>query len=69
MADYEYVVISLAELVKWPSLLSTRGTKIKEIASSLTQGLNKKASQGWELVTIYATMGTGFAVFKKKNSG
>ena len=66
MDRLEYLVLPLSEIVESPELLSLAKTKIDKIASSLTEHLNTKVSEGWELVTIYATMGNGFAVFKKQ---
>ena len=66
MKSFEYSVVPLGDLVESPKWLSLRSTKIDEIASSLAQGLNNKDSEGWELVSIYATMGNGFAVFKRE---
>ena len=66
MKRYEYSVVPLGDLVESPKWLSLGSTKIKAIASSLTQGLNNKDSEGWELVSIYASMGCGFAAFKRE---
>ncbi len=67
MKRCEYTVVPMGELVESPKWLSLADTKVKQIVASLTKGLNDKDSEGWELVTIYyATLGTGFAVFKKE---
>ena len=68
MKRCEYTVVPMGELVETPRWLSLASTKVKESAASLTKGLNDKDSEGWELVTIYAPLGTGFAVFKKERS-
>ncbi len=68
MKRCEYTVVPMGDLVESPKWLSLADTKMKEIAASLTKGLNDRDSEGWELVTIYATVGTGFAVFRKERS-
>ncbi len=68
MKRFEYSVVPLGDLVESPKWLSLASTKMNEIASSLTQGLNNKDSEGWELVSIYASMGNGFAVFKRERN-
>ena len=65
MKKYEYQVVPMGDLVESPKWLSL-ADKQKEIAASLAKGLNEKDSDGWELVSIYATTGTGFAVFRKE---
>ncbi len=69
MKRFEHKVVPMGDLVESPKWLSMADTKIKEIVVSLTKGLNDRDSEGWELVTIYyATLGVGFAIFKKERS-
>lgn len=65
MGKYEYKVIPFGEIVESASWLSLASTKMKEIAESFTDGLNKKDAEGWELVSTYATAGNGLAIFKR----
>ena len=68
MKSFEYSVVPLGDLVESRKWFSLARTRIDHIASSLTQGLNNKDSEGWELVSIHATMGDGFAVFKRERT-
>ena len=65
MSD-QYKVVPLRELVDPPPLLSRAKERIDAIATSLSEKLNAMYDEDWDLVTIYASPGEGFAVFKRR---